>query len=261
MNGTYIYTNEYFCYNCYKSLAGSRYIDDNGRPHCIQCWESLYSNSCDLCQNKISYDSKVPFYQSKSSFHHIDRFLLFFFGKDLSFKGKHGHERCFFCHLCQINLADKPFGHVNNNVYCCECFSAHFGSKCDACTRTIQPGTRMVQYRGDNYHESCFQCSHCHVSIASKKFVPKESGVAYCLPCYEDKFASKCVKCMRVISERGLIYRNQTYHRQCLSCAHCHTELAGKKFTSRDQSPYCVDCYGKLFAKKCTTCTRPITGS
>jgi LIM domain len=36
--------------------------------------------------------------------------------------------------------------------------------------------------------------------------------------------------------------------------------LAGQRFTSRDDKPYCADCFGELFAKRCTACTKPITG-
>ncbi len=36
--------------------------------------------------------------------------------------------------------------------------------------------------------------------------------------------------------------------------------LSGEKFTSKDEQPYCGDCYGDLFAKKCCRCTKAITG-
>jgi len=36
--------------------------------------------------------------------------------------------------------------------------------------------------------------------------------------------------------------------------------LAGEKFTSREDAPYCADCFGELFAKKCIRCIKPITG-
>ena len=36
--------------------------------------------------------------------------------------------------------------------------------------------------------------------------------------------------------------------------------LAGQKFASRQDQPYCASCFGELFAKRCTECTKPITG-
>ena len=37
--------------------------------------------------------------------------------------------------------------------------------------------------------------------------------------------------------------------------------LAGQKFASRADKPYCANCFGELFAKRCTACTKPITGA
>ena len=35
---------------------------------------------------------------------------------------------------------------------------------------------------------------------------------------------------------------------------------SGQRFTSRDDKPYCADCFGELFSKRCTSCAKPITG-
>ena len=32
-------------------------------------------------------------------------------------------------------------------------------------------------------------------------------------------------------------------------------------FLSRDDKPYCADCFGELFSKRCTACAKPITGN
>ncbi len=47
---------------------------------------------------------------------------------------------------------------------------------------------------------------------------------------------------------------------ECFTCTNCTTSLAGQRFTSRDEKPYCAECFGELFAKRCTSCTKPITG-
>lgn len=49
-------------------------------------------------------------------------------------------------------------------------------------------------------------------------------------------------------------------HRECFTCTNCKNSLAGQRFTSRDDHPYCADCFGRLFAKKCFACNKPITG-
>lgn len=57
-----------------------------------------------------------------------------------------------------------------------------------------------------------------------------------------------------------MTYKNDPWHRECFVCTHCEAPLAGQRFTSRDEKPYCADCFGELFAKRCTACTKPITG-
>ena len=60
---------------------------------------------------------------------------------------------------------------------------------------------------------------------------------------------------------RGHNYFLQAWHRECFVCTNCETMLAGQKFASRQDKPYCASCFGELFAKRCTACTKPITGA
>ena len=65
----------------------------------------------------------------------------------------------------------------------------------------------------------------------------------------------------QVITQGGVTYRNDPWHRECFTCTHCQKSLAGQRFTSRDDKPYCADCFGELFSKRCTACSKPITGT
>ena len=67
-------------------------------------------------------------------------------------------------------------------------------------------------------------------------------------------------KIFQVITQGGVTYRNDPWHRECFTCTHCQKSLAGQRFTSRDDKPYCADCFGELFSKRCTACSKPITG-
>lgn len=67
--------------------------------------------------------------------------------------------------------------------------------------------------------------------------------------------------CLQIITSGGVTYKNEPWHRECFTCSHCSTSLAGQRFTSRDEKPYCGDCFGELFAKRCTSCVKPITGN
>lgn len=57
-----------------------------------------------------------------------------------------------------------------------------------------------------------------------------------------------------------MTYKHEPWHRECFTCTHCNNSLAGERFTSRDEKPYCSECFGELFAKRCTACSKPITG-
>jgi len=230
------HTDHFSCWHCDKSLTGSRYILKDDHPYCIGCYEEQFAHDCEECKKKIGTDSK-----------------------DLSYKDKHWHEKCFFCHVCKLPLVDKPFGSKNDSLYCGECYNQAFASRCDKCAQIFKPGMKKMEYKGQQFHENCFLCSSCTTPIGSKSFIPKDSKI-YCVPCYEQNFATKCTLCTKVISQGGVTYKNQPFHRECFTCTNCNQSLAGQRFTSRDEHPYCSECFGKLFAKKCYACAKPITG-
>ena len=57
---------------------------------------------------------------------------------------------------------------------------------------------KKMEYKTRQWHERCFVCCVCSNPIGTKSFIPKENDI-YCTSCYEDKFATKCVKCGKVI--------------------------------------------------------------
>ncbi|XP_017773223.1 PREDICTED: four and a half LIM domains protein 2 isoform X4 [Nicrophorus vespilloides] len=120
-------------------------------------------------------------------------------------------------------------------------------------------GTKKMEYKTRQWHEKCFCCVMCKTPIGTQSFIPREQEI-YCAKCYEEKYATRCIKCNKVITSGGVTYKNEPWHRECFTCTNCQTSLAGARFTSRDDKPYCADCFGELFAKRCYACSRPITG-
>ncbi|EEB12479.1 limpet, putative [Pediculus humanus corporis] len=140
-----------------------------------------------------------------------------------------------------------------------EKFNCALGRLCRLGDSTkITPGTKKMEYKTRQWHEKCFCCCVCKTPIGTKSFIPREQEI-YCATCYEEKFATRCVKCNKIITSGGVTYKNEPWHRECFTCTNCNTSLAGQRFTSRDEKPYCADCFGELFAKRCTACSRPIT--
>lgn len=69
-----------------------------------------------------------------------------------------------------------------------------------------------------------------------------------------------CVSFLQTLTKGGVTYRDEPWHKECFVCTGCKTPLAGQQFTSQDDNPYCIKCFGNLYAKKCSACTKPITG-
>ncbi|XP_014358665.1 paxillin homolog 1 isoform X5 [Papilio machaon] len=230
------HSGHFCCWQCDESLTGQRYVLRDDHPYCIKCYESVFANGCEECNKIIGIDSK-----------------------DLSYKDKHWHEACFLCAKCRVSLVDKQFGSKLEKIYCGNCYDAQFASRCDGCGEVFRAGTKKMEYKTRQWHEKCFCCVVCKNPIGTKSFIPREQEI-YCAGCYEDKFATRCVKCNKIITQGGVTYKNEPWHRECFTCTHCDTSLAGQRFTSRDDKPYCADCFGELFAKRCTSCTKPITG-
>ncbi|XP_044598698.1 zinc finger protein 845 isoform X3 [Cotesia glomerata] len=230
------HSGHFCCWQCDESLTGQRYVLRDEHPYCIKCYESVFANGCEECNKIIGIDSK-----------------------DLSYKDKHWHEACFLCNKCRVSLVDKQFGSKVDKIYCGNCYDAQFASRCDGCGEIFRAGTKKMEYKTRQWHEKCFCCVVCKNPIGTKSFIPREQEI-YCAGCYEDKFATRCVKCNKIITSGGVTYKNEPWHRDCFTCSHCNNSLAGQRFTSRDDKPYCAECFGELFAKRCTACTKPITG-
>ncbi|XP_017136710.1 trichohyalin isoform X2 [Drosophila miranda] len=230
------HSGHFCCWQCDESLTGQRYVIRDDHPYCIKCYENVFANTCEECNKIIGIDSK-----------------------DLSYKDKHWHEACFLCFKCHLSLVDKQFGAKADKIYCGNCYDSQFASRCDGCGEVFRAGTKKMEYKTRQWHENCFCCCVCKTAIGTKSFIPREQEI-YCAGCYEEKFATRCIKCNKVITSGGVTYKNEPWHRECFTCTHCNITLAGQRFTSRDEKPYCAECFGELFAKRCTACVKPITG-
>ena len=170
-------------------------------------------------------------------------------------------QECFSCQRCKTSLVSKPFAAKNTYIFCGACYDEEFASRCDACGETFRAGNKKMEYKNRKWHDKCFQCSVCKALVGSKPFIIPNDNDVYCVGCFEEKFATKCTKCEKVMSTGGVTFKNEAWHRECFTCANCDVMLAGQKFASKNDKPYCAACFGDLFAKRCTACSKPITGT
>ncbi|KAJ8334871.1 hypothetical protein SKAU_G00405100 [Synaphobranchus kaupii] len=225
------------CAGCKQSLYGHKFIQaDDSSPHCLSCYNKMFTHTCAECKELIQHNVR-----------------------ELSYDDQHYHEQCLRCFRCSRSLADERFTRQGKTLLCNECFCSEYSSTCVGCEKSIQPGSKKLEYKGRTWHEACFVCLDCKQPIGGKAFVPDDNG-HYCAPCYENKFAPRCSRCKQVLVTGGVTYRDEAWHRHCFVCTGCGVELAGKQFTSEEDNPYCVQCFTKNYAQKCEGCSEPITG-
>jgi LIM domain-containing protein 2 len=217
-------------------LTGQRYILHDDRPYCKTCYEKLFANTCERCKDKITCDYR-----------------------DLSYRDRHWHDKCFLCSTCGAGLAEAPFAYKNDRLHCATCYENNFAPRCTLCGAIFRAGMKKYEHRGRQWHAECFCCRVCSKQIGTSSFIPRGDEVV-CVPCYEKQYGQQCAKCNGAITKSGVMYSGRPWHRECFQCTHCRTPIGRDKFTTVKSAPYCVLCYGFLFAKKCYACAKPITG-
>lgn len=80
--GRHWHMKHFCCYECETTLGGQRYIMKDGRPHCCNCFESLYAEYCDACGEHIgtAHTSLYCCFKSSDMYdllpRHMDLFVL-----------------------------------------------------------------------------------------------------------------------------------------------------------------------------------------
>ncbi|ESO89101.1 hypothetical protein LOTGIDRAFT_229023 [Lottia gigantea] len=179
------------------------------------------------------------------------------------------HKDHLACHNCEKKLIACRYILKEEHPHCIPCYQQLFANNCEECSKPIGPDYKryikfylhhcMLLVNVYNAYLQCFTCTVCNQAISNKSFIPRDDKVV-CVPCYEDNFAQRCAKCVKAINKGGVTYKNTPYHKDCFDCSNCNKLLSGEKFTSKEDKPFCADCYGDLFAKRCCQCSKPITG-
>lgn len=59
---------------------------------------------------------------------------------------------------------------------------------------TVYRPFQDLSYKDKHWHEACFLCNRCRVSLVDKQFGSKVDKI-YCGNCYDAQFASRCDGC------------------------------------------------------------------
>lgn len=135
---------------------------------------------------------------------------------------------------------------------------AEVGEGCAACGRVFgEQGYVLALDR--RWHEECFLCSVCKISLADCGFAEIE-GKLLCEDDYAASFAPKCGKCLESIVGPYVNAMDLAWHPEHFVCAECDEPFENGVFRRHEGKPYCDEHYKLLHAPKCSACDKPVTG-
>ncbi|CAM4638891.1 unnamed protein product [Leuciscus chuanchicus] len=89
----------------------------------------------------------------------------------VTYRDEPWHKECFLCSGCKVKLAGQPFTTQGADPFCVKCFSNLYTQKCDKPITGFGEG-KYVSFEDRQWHQSCFKCSECSVSLVGAGFFP-----------------------------------------------------------------------------------------
>lgn len=273
-----LYENKNFHLNCFQCIKCAKHlvneadggkidttkvISHNGEAHCMDCYRKHFCKPCDTCKKDVEPNQTL-----------------------VSFENLSFHDQCFKCNCCSKHLESGGKNEIykddKNKPCCADCYANKFCKKCDKCKKGILPKPPGIGFEDKNYHKDCFCCSKCshkltadpgiHVKADNKHYFKGENNEPFCQDCFAKYLCKPCDGCKKGIlpDEHGVLFENKlNFHKDCFKCDNCSIHLRadsdkvnsdGLKFFKNDkEKPCCIDCYVKLYCKKCDKCGKGIS--
>ncbi|XP_022082070.1 prickle-like protein 3 isoform X2 [Acanthaster planci] len=136
------------CKVCDKQIGTGSFVPKDSSVYCTKCYEDTFGIKCTGCGQIISSGG-------------------------LSYQKKPWHRDCFCCSGCSKSLWNQRFTLRDEKRYCADCYGEKFARRCSACLKPIvgQGSTTYVCFEDRNWHNSCFKCQKCQVSLVNECFV------------------------------------------------------------------------------------------
>ncbi len=114
----------------------------------------------------------------------------------------------------------------------------------------------MIMYKEEQFHKECFVCHNCSNLLECGLFKVHEDR-RFCYPCFALLFSPRCTKCKEPIKEEegGAMHDGLPYHKQCLLCAECGSDLADIRFFHFEGSLLSLNTLACLFHRLKNTLT------
>lgn len=149
------------CQGCGKSIGAEAFIPDNNNCYCVPCYETRLAPQCHLCNKALTKGG-------------------------VTYKERAWHRECFFCSGCKAPLSGQTFTSQGEQPYCVKCFSSLYAKKCAGCKSPITGfgDGKYVSFEEREWHQPCFKCSRCSVSLVGSGFFPdRDRDLILCTDC------------------------------------------------------------------------------
>ncbi|KAM9129796.1 PDZ and LIM domain protein 7 isoform 7-T7 [Pangshura tecta] len=147
--GHYYHPEEFACCQCRKVLDEGGFFEEKGSVFCPKCYDMRYAPSCAKCKKKIG-------------------------GEIMHALKMTWHVQCFTCAACRTPIRNRAFYMEEGQPYCERDYEKMFGTKCRGCDFKIDAGDRFLEALGFSWHDTCFVCAVCQVSLEGKTFYSKK---------------------------------------------------------------------------------------
>lgn len=146
---------------------------------------------------------------------------------------KDWHSGHFSCWQCDEALTGQRYVLRDDHPYCIKCYESVFANVCEECNKIIGIDSKVkknnfswfpfhflkkfyykikilfvfqdLSYKDKHWHEACFLCNKCRVSLVDKQFGSKADKI-YCGNCYDAQFASRCDGCGEIFRAGKAIF-------------------------------------------------------
>ncbi|CAK6977391.1 four and a half LIM domains protein 3-like [Scomber scombrus] len=152
----------FMCHGCEKPIGAEAFIPDKNNYYCVPCYEGRVAPQCSHCKKALTKGG-------------------------VTYKDEVWHKECFLCTGCKIPLAGQPFTSEGGCPYCVKCFSSLYAKKCAGCNTAITGfgDGKYVSFEDRQWHQPCFKCSRCSVSLVGSGFFPDRDQIL-CTDCNND---------------------------------------------------------------------------
>ncbi|XP_030006133.1 PDZ and LIM domain protein 5b isoform X2 [Sphaeramia orbicularis] len=140
---------EFNCSHCHSSLADRGFVEERGQVYCERCYEDFLAPTCFHCQHKI-------------------------LGEVMNALKQTWHVSCFVCAACQQPIRGNMFHMEDGKPYCETDYYQLFGTNCHGCDFPIEAGDKFLEALGFTWHDTCFVCAVCTVSLEGQPFFSKK---------------------------------------------------------------------------------------